>query len=74
MSLRIVERFLCAPDFSELLGEEDRSRSGCRVGKGTDLNQLLFGNAFRVGSRAMWEKLASLFHSVSLFWIHFNAI
>lgn len=73
MSPWIVERWLYAPDFSELLGEEDRPGSGCRVEKGTDLNQLLFGNVFRVGSRAMWEKLASLFLSVSLFWIHFNA-
>lgn len=55
------------------IGEDCRPGGECGVGKGTGLNLLLFGNAFKAGSGVMWEKLVSLFHCHSSFWIHFNA-
>lgn len=50
-----------------------QGESGRWVRTGTGLNQLLFGNTFRAGSGATWEKRVSSRHGHTSLSVHFNA-
>lgn len=50
-----------------------QGKSGRGVRTGSGLNQLLFGNTFRAGSRVTREKLASSRHGHTSLSVHFNA-